>query len=85
MNTTQMRSEAHQIIDLMDDRFLEVVHAMLQTYAQQQEEDQIVGYTTEGQPIYASEAKEEYARRVAEMKAGHKTTIEDLRKEAGEW
>ena len=85
MGAAEIRAEVHQIIDQLDDNFLKVVHSMLDTYVQQMEEDPIVGYDVDGRPLYASEAKEEYAKRVAAMKEGKSTTIEDLRKEASKW
>lgn len=85
MSTIEIRAEVHKIVDRLDERFLKVVYSMLEAYEQQQEEDPIVGYDIDGKPLLASEAKEEYAKRVAAMKNGQSTSVEDLRKEAEEW
>lgn len=85
MGTVEIRAEVHNMIDRLDEGFLKVVYAMLETYERQQKEDPIVGYDIEGLPLYASVAKAEYARRVAAMKDGQSTTIEELRKESEEW
>lgn len=84
MGATELKAEVHQMIDLLDEPFLKVVHSMLDTYVQQQI-DPIVGYDIEGNPLYASEAIESYAKRVSDMQAGQKTSVEDLRKEAATW
>ncbi|MEM0992528.1 MAG: hypothetical protein AAF847_10375 [Bacteroidota bacterium] len=84
MNTAAIRTEIHDMVDHLDDSFLKVVHSMLATYRQEQI-DPIVGYDLKGNPLYASVAKVEYAKRVEAMKNGQSTSIEDLRKEATEW
>ncbi len=84
MTRTELKAEVYQLIDRLDEPFLKVVHSMLDTYVQQQE-DPIVGYDLEGQPLHANEANEVYGKRVAAMKAGQKTSIEDLQKEAATW
>lgn len=84
MSSIEMRTQVHQMIDALDDSFLEVVYSMLGTY-QRQQNDPIIGYDLEGNALHASAAKEEYAKRVAAMKAGQKTTIEELRKESSKW
>lgn len=84
MTSTELKAEVYQLIDRLDEPFLKVVHSMLDTYMQQQE-DPIVGYDLEGQPLHANEASEVYGKRVAAMKAGQKTSIEDLQKEAATW
>jgi len=85
MNTGDLRAKINTYLERVEDeRFLHAVHSMLDTYLRQQN-DTIIGYTIEGHPIYASTISEEYAQRVADMKAGQAITIEDLKKEASEW
>lgn len=43
MTSTELKAEVYQLIDRLDEPFLKVVHSMLDTYMQQQE-DPIVGY-----------------------------------------
>lgn len=85
MSSVEIRTEVHKLIDRLDDSFLKVVHSMLDTYVQEQEKEQIVGYDIDGNPLYANEAKEEYLKRVSAMKSGQSTSIEDLKKEASKW
>lgn len=42
---------------------------------------QLLGMTWKEQPLQSNEANEVYGKRVAAMKAGQKTSIEDLQKE----
>ncbi|MEN0046889.1 MAG: hypothetical protein AAF806_07530 [Bacteroidota bacterium] len=81
MNTAAIRTEIHDMVDHLDDSFLKVVHSMLATYRQEQE-DAVVGYDVEGSPFYASEAKVEYAKRVEAMKKGQSTSVEELKEAA---
>lgn len=84
MDSTQIRSEIHQIIDEIDESFLNVVHSMLDTYMQQKA-NPIIGYDAKGNAVYAEEMKEEYSNRIKRVKQGEFTTIEDLKKESAEW
>ena len=80
MSSIDMRTESHQILERIDERFLAAVHALLKTY-----DEPIVGYTMAGEPLYAAEAEQEYLRRIERMKQGEKTSIAQLRKEVREW
>ncbi len=84
MDSTQIRSEIHQIIDQIDESFLNVVHSMLETYMQQKN-NPIIGYDSKGNALYAEEMKEVYAERISRIKNGEFTSVEDLRKESVEW
>lgn len=53
MSTVEKRTEVHQMVDEIDSAFLDVVYAMLDTYKKQQE-DSIIGYNVNGDPMYAS-------------------------------
>jgi len=83
MGTAELKTKVHQMIELLDDPFLLVVHSMLDTYVQQH--TSIIGYDNYGKPVYAEWAQEEYAKRVLAMKNDEKTSIEDFMKEAAEW
>ena len=86
MSSAEIRVEINKYLDqVKDESFLRVVHSMLDTYIHQIEENPIVGYDIEGNPIHASEARKEYAARLDAMKKGQHTTIEDLKKEAEQW
>jgi len=84
MSSTQIKTEIHQIIDRLDESFLKVVHSMLDTYIQQQD-DSVIGYDIEGNPVKADKAKEEYKARLDKIKKGKYSTIEQVAKESTEW
>lgn len=85
MSIQQIRQEIDQYLDQVDESFLKVVHAMLTTYTNEQEEDPIIGYDVDGTPMYASQAKEEFQRRIEAVERGEYLTIEELRKESETW
>ena len=79
MSTVEKRTEVHQMIDEIDSAFLDVVYAMLDTYKKQQE-DSIIGYNVNGDPMYASVAKEEFKRRFEAIDEGKFITLDELKK-----
>lgn len=84
MSTSNIRSDVHRMIDELDEPFLKAVHAMLQTYTQEQA-DPIIGYELDGTPIHASVAKAQFKAELERVKQGEFVTIEDLEKEADQW
>jgi hypothetical protein len=86
VSTAEIREKIDEYLDrVADEKFLRIVYSMLDTYLKQLEEDPLVGYDIEGNPLHASEAKEKYATRLEEMKKGRFTSVEDLKKEAEQW
>lgn len=85
MTTIDMRSESHQILDQVDDRFLEVVHAMLQAYARQAVEPVVSYDAVSGTPRTASEFTALLDGEVASVRRGEYMTIEDFKKESAKW
>ena len=85
MSTIEIRSEVDSFLDKIDEKFLKVVHAMLETYVKQQE-DPIIGYDIEGNPKRASVMKKIYDEQVKNaVEKGEFITIEDLEKEMETW
>ena len=85
MSVVEIRSEIHQIIDRLDEDFLKVVYAMLDTYLQQQETDPIVSYDIDGTPRTASELQAILDAQLDAAKRGEYLTLEELRKQSDEW
>ncbi len=85
MSTVEIKEEIKAYLDEVDDTLLEAVHAMLATYARKQEADPIIGYSVEGVPMRASEAKVEFQKRVESVQAGNYTTTDEIRKEMQSW
>lgn len=79
MNTTQIRQELHQFIDLGDERFLRIVHALATNY--KSEED----FTLSGAPMDGKIYKTRIRSARERVKAGYYTTQEDLEKEMEQW
>lgn len=85
MSAIELRAQVHQHIDELDEAFLKVIYAMLETYQQQQQADPIIGFDVDGKPKRASIMKMELKKEVEEAKKGNYTTIEDLKKESKQW
>lgn len=86
MSVDTLREQIILRVEEAGEPFLRILDAMTAAYEKEQkEEDNIIGYRFDGSPIRAKEAIEIYAKRVDAMKAGQKTSIEDLRKEAEQW
>jgi hypothetical protein len=78
MSTIDMRTESHQILDRIDERFLAAVHALLQTY-DQQDSDDVVGYRIgTDEPLLASEADDIFESIVEDVKKGNYIEVDDL-------
>ena len=84
MSTTELRTEVHHLIDQIDDHFLTVVYAMLDTYVQQEEEG-IIGYELDGTPVMAEYARVACRSRLEAMNNGKATSLEKLKKEVEQW
>ena len=78
MSTVNMLRESHEMLDVIDERFLAAVHALLRTYRQQGEEV-VIGYRVgTDEPILASEADDTFEAIVAEVKAGNCVDVDEL-------
>lgn len=78
-----MRTESQQILERIDERFLAAVHALLKTYDHQTEA--IVGYTTKGEAVTASQFVVEADKAVEAAKAGQSISVQELEKRSEEW
>ena len=79
MNTAKIRQELHQFIDLGDERFLRIVHALATNY--KSEEDFTVLGTPMDLKTYINRIRSARER----VKAGYFTTQEELEKEMERW
>ena len=82
MGTAQMRSQLHQYIDNIDDRFLNAMFAMVQQYV---ENDEIIGSTASGVPITKQELIDSVKIASEATKRGEKTALNDVIKMAEQW
>jgi orotate phosphoribosyltransferase-like protein len=84
-NAAELRADLHRHIDRLDDKFISIVHAMVDAYLEQQEDDPIIGYSVDGIPMYASVAKREFKARLEAVDRGEFITLEELEKESETW
>lgn len=84
MSAAEIRSELHQLIDQVDERFLKAVYLMVSAY-QKQEEDPIAGYDLEGNPKRASEMMDKYEAGIAAVETGDFITADELEEKTRQW
>ena len=86
MSTVEIRAEIQSYLEkVKDERFLKVVHSMLDTYVKEQE-NEVVGYrASTHQPVYKNELAAELDAAVAEVEAGDFMTLEELQAEVEKW
>lgn len=84
-NAAEMKADLHRYIDMLDDKFVAIVYAMVGAYMEQQEDDPIIGYDIDGNPMFASVAKREFKARLNAVDRGEYITLEELEKESETW
>ena len=84
MNTSELRTEVHQMIDELDESFLRIVHSMLGTHAKENE-DPIAGYDIYGEPKRASELMDQYEAELAAAERGEAIPVEVLAEKTRQW
>ncbi len=82
MSTTEMRSELHQLIDQVDERFLKAVYLMVRAY---QEKDPVISYDIDGTPRTASELTAILDEEVEAARRGEYIAIEEFQKQSAQW
>ncbi|MEM6318614.1 MAG: hypothetical protein AAF960_13165 [Bacteroidota bacterium] len=85
MNVTEIKARVHRHIDEVDEAFLNVIYAMLETYQKQQQINPVIGFDIDGNPKTANTMRKELKLEVEAAKDGVYTTIEDLKIESEEW
>jgi len=80
MTSSQIKKEIHQYIDQADERFLKVVYGIMQY-----DKEEIIGYTSQGQPINSAALKKRVKAASKRVKQGHYIAQEDLEKEMQNW
>ena len=83
MATSDLRVELHQLIDNVDDQFMQAVHSIVSAYVKK---DEIIGYEANGNPVTANEFLEYADNAVKEMKEGKSgISIEELKERSKKW
>ncbi len=78
MSTIELKEKLYQYIDTASDEELQKLNAYV-------EDDPIVGYTIEGEPIRAKAFKEEARAARAEIKKGNFITLDELKEDMKTW
>lgn len=85
MTKAELKTEVDNLLNQVDDAFLKVVHAMLDTYVKQQEEDSVEGYDLDGNPMTAEALMNKYKAGLEAVAKGDFITIEELEEKSKEW
>lgn len=80
MSTAEIREEVHHLVDHLDDKFLNAVHALLEPYVQEGEP-----YGTEDQPIPASEMKKHLQEEVEKALQGQYISVDQWHEKSEKW
>jgi hypothetical protein len=83
MSARQLRKELHEIIEIADDKWIEAIHAMLNTLMRN--DNTIVGYSTSGKPLTQSELLKEIKASHEAGKQGEFFTTEQVLKTIEAW
>lgn len=78
MNRNQLIKELQKYIEQADDRMLNAIHAMLQTYLQHKNE--IAALTIQGQPLTKKKMLSNLDQAASEVEKGNGLTSNDIRK-----
>lgn len=85
MTTMDMKENILTAINNADHRLLRLINALIESYHDEEQEEEIVAYTVSGKPL----TKEQYRQRIMEAEAeidkGNFITHEDLKKKVRSW
>ena len=83
MTSSDIRLELHQLIDRVDDQFVQAVHAIVKAYIKK---DEVIGYEPDGKPVMASQFIEESNQAIERVKQGKEgISVEELEKRSRAW
>lgn len=80
MANAELKEKIHEYINRADDRLLKIIYAILN-----QDENEIVAYTTSGKPLTRADYRAELKESEEEIKCGEVISHEDLEKEIEKW
>ncbi len=81
MGALELKDSVLQYINSADERLLKVVKAVIESY----QEDEIVAYTVNGNPLTRNQYKIELTQAIEEINSGKFMSQEDLEKESESW
>lgn len=83
MSVAHVKQQLLKYIDLADERMIRAMYAMLQNYLQ--EEDQIVAFSTQGQPLTKKDMIEALDKAVDDVEQGKGLSSDDIRNDKKNW
>ena len=84
METIELKNKIQTYLDKADERLLRIVNSVFESYYQE-ENDEILGYDAQGNPITKSQFIERINQAEKDIEAGNFTTHEDLLEEMKKW
>ena len=81
MGALELKDSVLQYINSADERLLKVVKAVIESY----QEDEIIAYTVNGNPLTRNQYKIELTEAIEEINQGKFISQEDLEKESESW
>lgn len=81
MGALELKESVLQYINSADERLLKVVKAVIESY----QEDEIIAYTVNGNPLTRNQYKIELTEAIEEINRGKFISQEDLEKESESW
>ncbi|MCO6492142.1 MAG: hypothetical protein J5I98_27240 [Phaeodactylibacter sp.] len=88
MGAKEMKDVLHYRIEQADERFLQVIFAMVEAYAEQYQaggEREVIGYQAGGVAITVANLKAKINRAEEQIDRGEYHSLEQLRKESEQW
>ncbi len=82
MSTIQIRTELHQYIDRLDERFLQAMFAMVQQYV---ENEEIIGHTGDGKKLTQQQLTKAVQHSYQEYKEGKVHNHADVALQIEQW
>jgi hypothetical protein len=82
MSTVQIRSQLHQYIDRLDDRFLNAMFAMVQQYVDNEE---VIGNDSHGNPLTKMQLQEEVTAAYQQHQEGKTHSQNDVLAKIESW
>lgn len=85
MTTMDIKEDILTAINKADSRLLRLINALIKSYHEAEQEEEIVAHTVDGKPLTLAEYRQDIMKAEAEIDRGEYITQEDLEKEVRSW